>query len=783
MGMVVLASRDDDQFRRRVAIKLIKRGMDSEQVLKRFELERQVLGGLNHPNIARLLDGGVADDGRPYFVMEYIEGQSLLDYCDAQQLSIPERLALFTKVCAAVQSAHQSLVVHRDLKPGNIVVGADGEPKLLDFGIAKLLNPDMAGVTVFTAEHQRLMTPEYASPEQVRGEPVTTLSDVYSLGVLLYELLAGVRPYNFKSRIEDEVKRVICEEEPRRPSAAATTEVPIPPPTAGGGTGEAPSTGQTAAATRARLRSSRPDALKRELSDDLDDIVLMAMRKSPRRRYASAEQLAEDIARHLRGDPVIARPETFSYVAAKFVARNRAGVAAAAVALAGLVLWGVSATVQWRATERARAAAETARVAADQAKEAESLARGEAEAARDQTRQVVAAFLTRALPEIRRVAGAVKARELISGISAEYLGLLESQAPGDAATMANLAHAYEELSQVIGGLQGANTGQRADAFTAASRAIPLRTQLVQIAPTGRAWANLGWARQFAGEALLLMGKPVEAEAFFAAAAEAGRAGMAFDDEGVLTAREVLALALHKQGERLLRSGKVDDAAQRMREALELLDTNARAKPDNNAVRRNLGAALTKLAQCATAKGQHEDAESLLVRALALRESIVAGSPGNTSFLRDVPITRERLANARADLGRLGDAEVGLRKALEELEPLLIADALDVRPKWDLVRITTSLGRCALKQGKHADARALAETALARVADLPPDAQQREARAEVLELLGRALRAAGSADARGRLIEAKAAWESIGADEPDAVEPRARVAAIGALLSQ
>src|SRR5437868_3945156 len=223
MGAVYLAQRDDAEFKQQVAIKLVKRGMDTEFVLRRFRNERQILAALNHPNIARLLDGGTTSDGRPYFVMEYIEGKPITEYADEQRLSTAERLQLFQEVCAAIHYAHQNLVIHRDIKPSNILVTAEGTPKLLDFGIAKLLNPDLAAQTLeATAVAIRLMTPEYASPEQVKGEAITTASDVYSLGVLLYELLTGHRPYRLNSHAPHEVARVVCEEEPRLPSDAAT---------------------------------------------------------------------------------------------------------------------------------------------------------------------------------------------------------------------------------------------------------------------------------------------------------------------------------------------------------------------------------------------------------------------------------------------------------------------------------------------------------------------------------------------------------------------------------
>jgi eukaryotic-like serine/threonine-protein kinase len=225
MGAVYLAVRDDE-FKQRVAVKLIRRGMDTDDVVRRFRRERQVLAALDHPHIARLLDGGTTEDGLPYFVMEYVEGWPITEYADAKRLTTPERLKLFAEVCAAVHHAHQNLVVHRDLKPSNIIVTADGTVKLLDFGIAKLLNPELSGLTIDpTATALRMMTPEYASPEQVRGEKITTASDIYSLGVVLYELLAGERPYRLTSRQPHEILRIVCEQEPERPSTVASRQL------------------------------------------------------------------------------------------------------------------------------------------------------------------------------------------------------------------------------------------------------------------------------------------------------------------------------------------------------------------------------------------------------------------------------------------------------------------------------------------------------------------------------------------------------------------------------
>jgi serine/threonine protein kinase/tetratricopeptide (TPR) repeat protein len=298
MGAVYLAVRADDQFRQRSAIKLVKRGMDTDFILRRFRNERQILAALNHPNIARLLDGGATDDGLPYFVMEYIEGLPVHRYCDTRRLTIAERLKLFRQVCAAAHYAHENQIIHRDIKPGNILVTEDGTPKLLDFGIAKILDPELAADTIDpTVTAMLLMTPEYASPEQARGEQVTAATDQYSLGVLLYEMLTGHRPYRVRSRAPHEIARIISEEEPEKPSDVVTRARVA---TASDGK-------RTIAMSPeeiSRDRSSSPDELRRELARGLDDVVMRALRKSPQQRYDSTQDLSQDIHRYLQGLPV-----------------------------------------------------------------------------------------------------------------------------------------------------------------------------------------------------------------------------------------------------------------------------------------------------------------------------------------------------------------------------------------------------------------------------------------------------------------------------------------------
>ncbi|HEV2045349.1 MAG TPA: serine/threonine-protein kinase [Chthoniobacterales bacterium] len=307
MGDVYLA--EDVELDRKVALKLVRRGMSTEDVIRRFRYEERILAGLNHPNIAQLYGGGVTEDEIPFFIMEYVDGIRIDQYCADHNLSITVRLELFRKVCSAVEFAHQHLIVHRDIKPSNILITKEGETKLLDFGIAKLLDPDRLAAGDPTITIARVMTPDYASPEHVRGEAITTASDVYSLGVLLYELLTGTRPYRITSNRPEEIVRVITTQEPERPSKVVAS---------------------------ASCRGSTGWKPVPHFRGDLDNIVLMALRKEPQRRYGSVAQFSDDIRRHLEGRPITAHRDTIGYRTSKFIARHKIGVAAAAAAVVAL---------------------------------------------------------------------------------------------------------------------------------------------------------------------------------------------------------------------------------------------------------------------------------------------------------------------------------------------------------------------------------------------------------------------------------------------------------------
>lgn len=449
MGTVYLASRADESFDKKVAVKLIKRGMDTNAVLKRFVMERQILANLENPFIATLLDGGSTTDGLPYLVMEYVEGEPITKFCDSHRFSTEERLELFQKVCSAISYAHQNLVVHRDIKPSNILVTKDGTPKLLDFGIAKLLHPDWSLDTrEATATMFRVMTPEYASPEQIRGLPITTASDVYSLGVVLYELLTGERPYKIESRWPEEVAQIVLTAEPLKPSECGmrNTEREL---------AEKPTLTRenlelkTDEQTKFRI----PHSTFRNLKGDLDNIILKALRKESERRYASVQEFSEDIRRHLQGLPVKATADTLSYRVVKFVQRHRAGVFAAA--LIGLFLLLTTTFAAWQAV---RANAE----------------RANAQQRFDEVRALANSLMFEVHDSIKDLSGATPARQLIVKRALEYLDKLAQESENDMTLQAELAAGYERIGDVQGNPFYANLGDTTGALESYRKALAIR---------------------------------------------------------------------------------------------------------------------------------------------------------------------------------------------------------------------------------------------------------------------------------------------------------------------
>ncbi len=417
MGLVYLAERTDE-FRMTVAIKIVRGGL-GESLRVRFNRERQILASLDHPNIAKLLDGGATPGGSPYLVMEYVDGEPITKFCDKEGLETTARLRLFEKVCAAIHHAHRHLIIHRDLKPGNILVTREGVPKLLDFGVAKLLDPaENADGQTLTGVHP--MTPAYASPEQASGQPITTATDIYSLGVILFELLTGARPYQITSTSPLEIQKTLLETQPAAPSR-----------------------------------------LKPGLSTDLDSIVAMAMRKEPDRRYVSAAALADDVRRHLNNFPILARPDTRRYRMGRFVRRHKAMVVGAA--LAGLALTAASAVALWQA-----------RVARTE--------RALSERRFSDARKIANSMVFELHDEMVEIPGATKARGVLMSRASEWLDTLARDAPDDPDLLAELAEAYDRLGQVLGGAGISNLGQVETSLAVQRKSHALRQRLAAQAP-------------------------------------------------------------------------------------------------------------------------------------------------------------------------------------------------------------------------------------------------------------------------------------------------------------
>jgi non-specific serine/threonine protein kinase/serine/threonine-protein kinase len=471
MGAVYRAVRVEEKYVKQVAIKLLRPALGDDSYHQRFMNERQIMASLDHPNIARLLDVGTIK-GLPYYVMEYIDGEHIDDYCDHRRLTTRARLNLFLQVCSAVQYAHQHLVVHRDLKPQNILITSDGKPKLLDFGIAKPLDPEIfLQTTALTVSNMKPMTPEYASPEQVRGEPITISSDVYSLGVLLYRLLTGHSPHEASGRQFHELARAISETEPLRPSLVIDR---ITQETDGEG-----SPIQLSPENISEVREGQVEALRHRLKGDLDNILLMVLRKEPERRYSSVEQFADDIRRHLEGRPVIARKDTIRYRTIKFAQRHKAAVAGAT--LAGLSLIGGIVATSWQA-------------------HIAKVERAKAERRFNDVRHLTNALIFDMESAISELPKSIAARKLLLDNALKYLDSLARESKGNVDLQRELASAYKKLGDVQGYPFQGNVGDTAGALESYRKVVEIREALVAENP------NAGEERHALAEGYRVLGQ-------------------------------------------------------------------------------------------------------------------------------------------------------------------------------------------------------------------------------------------------------------------------------------
>lgn len=672
MGEVYSAVRADGQYEKEVAVKIVRGGFDSRAVLERFRNERQILASLDHPNIARLLDGGTTDDGTPYLVMELIRGKSIDQYCDQRQLSINDRLQLFVQVCRAVRYAHQRLVIHRDIKPSNILVTEEGVPKLLDFGIAKIL--DTAAQVEVT--QLRPMTPEYASPEQVRGEPITTATDVYSLGVVLYQLLTGHFPYSGDTSTPHALARAICETEAVKPSTVVVKpEIRREKPSE-----------SVSAEELCRLRDMTPAKLRRRLRGDLDNIILAALRKEPGRRYTSVERLVDDLRRHREGLPVTATRGSWSYRAAKFVRRHKVSMAAAAV-VALAVLGGIAATVR-----EARIARRQAEIARDQRRRAEKRF--------NEVRKLANTLLFEVHDSIKDLPGSTPARKLLVTRALEYLDSLSQEAKGDASLQRELAAAYQRIGDVQGQPRQASLGDQAGAETSYRKAVAIREALVASDPR-----NIEVLR----ELVVGYGKLsdlLREKGDLAGAMENSGKQMA-SVEAVLKAdpanvsnRTLFAVYRMDHGyKEATVGGDREGGLANLREGSTLLEQLASERPDDAYVHRILGLSYSRTAEILDdTPASRPQALNLYKKALAVKQVLLNSDPNNADYQRLVAYDQFDIGSVLKEMGELRQAIPWDRQALASFQKLAAADPASPLYRQDIAEVTRDLGEVLTRTG-------------------------------------------------------------------------------------
>jgi eukaryotic-like serine/threonine-protein kinase len=663
MGAVFRAIRADDQYSKQVAIKLLKEGFASSYALARFRAERQILANLEHPNIARLLDGGQTEEGIPYFVMEFVEGKPIDEYCDEHRLSIDKRLRLFLTVCSTVEYAHQNLVIHRDIKPANILVTVDGTPKLLDFGIARLLNPDLSPKeSEHTISLLRVMTPEYASPEQIRGDAVTTSSDVYSLGVVLYVLLTGHRPYNLTGRLPSADAEMVCSLEPRRPSSVvARTEK------------ECNESVLSPAAISA-VRDDKPERLRRRLSGDLDNIVLMALRKEPQRRYASVGQFSRDIQFHLQDAPVLAHRDTFAYRTGKFAKRYRWACLSITVFILTL-LAGILATLH------------QARIA--------SAERAKAERRFNDVRRLANAMMFDVHDSIEDLPGATAARKVLVADALQYLDSLSHEVTGDPSLQQELATAYEKLGDVQGLAPYANLGDLSGAIASYNKALPIRLALTSSNPHDQMAQNLLAALYYR------MAYSFEANGEFDQALESIRKALALNEAAATQQQDARTLdrlaGTHYELARILADvGALDEALMHYRQAVSIHNgvQNPTMK-ESQLLHTHLAGDYNGMSRVYELKGDFNSAISAGDQAEEYLKQLLKDEPQDATLQTFRVEAESQLGDVLDRKGRPNDALSLLRQARRNSLDLTASDPSNALVATDLSYIDTYLGETLL----------------------------------------------------------------------------------------
>ncbi len=674
MGTVYRAVRADREFDREVAIKIVSRGMDTEMLLRRFRTERQILANLDHPYIARLIDGGTTPSGLPYFVMEYVPGVPVTEYCNQNRLGIRARLELFQKICSAVAYAHHNLIVHRDLKPANVLVTAVGDPKLLDFGIARLLSDgEISDPTVTMA---RMATPAYASPEQIRGGIAGIPSDIYSLGVMLYEVLTGHRPYRLPSRESSDLARIICERDPTRPSDVVMSSESVER-----------SNGEMAIIEPASISRERnasgPEQLRRKLKGDLDNIIAMALRKEPHRRYESVEQFREDLRRHLAGLPISARKDTFGYRSAKFLDRHRWSVSA--LVLSVLMLVAVS---LWALHQASRLAHRV-----------------------EEDHKLATSFVVDLHDSIAKLPGAAQARETLLQRSLRYLNGLSSESGRDPEYLRSVATAYEKFAELQVGRNGPGIGRSSDARDTYERARAIRESLVE-SHSDDSSMQLELARNYLlGAYIAGRTAPLNVRRELDEKALKVAEKLVAQDPRDVYNRRVLASAHMGMAYGLINEEHWDLARVQLRKAQAILTELAAEDPRNIETRQELAEIHYRLGNSYVQAGQAQQGVNDLRQALEYQTQLEADLPENPKLRSETASTCHFLGVALGNLGRRTEAVSFLNRAIAIRTASLEADPRDSRTQSLLAGNYSERAKVLLDTGRNAEALSSARRAV------------------------------------------------------------------------
>ena len=673
MGDVYRAVRADGQFTKEVAVKLVRGGFDTAFVLQRFRMERQILAGLDHPNIAHLLDGDTTDDGIPYLVMELVQGLPIDQYCDKHQLTVTQRLQLFCDVCAAVQYAHQRLVIHRDIKPNNILVTEEGIPKLLDFGIAKILDPATASEA--TLAHP--MTPEYASPEQIRGEPITTATDVYSLGVVLYQLLTGRSPYHpylypRARQSSHELARAICDKDPARPSTVVLKTEAADVSGKGSFTHEV--SGNSGEGSPARLR--------RRLAGDLDDITLMALRKEPSQRYGSVERFAEDIRNHLEGRPVNASKGSWNYRAGKFMSRHRVGVAASA-AIALVLIAGIVATVR-----QTRIAREQAQIASKE--------RARAEKRFNDVRQLSDSLIFDVHDAIENLPGATPARKLLLDRAVQYLDRVASDSGGDSDLQRELASGYQRLAVVQGNSAESSLGDQNGADASNQKAVALFEAVAKENPNN-ATDQLNVAVLYRIMSFSDLLRPSGRQNLEKAMAITER--VTKTDGANPRVWSERSIEYQNLGMMQNAAGDRARALESFQKYQSIRQDILKNHPEYRNIRSSLATSSVLVGNALALLGSRKEALREMEAAIALYESALK-SQFNTNIERDLAFTKHKRGDIQLMEGDFAEALSSFREARKMIEPMANADPQNSMLKLDMVGAGYEEGRILASTGKY-----------------------------------------------------------------------------------